>query len=76
MTLHISQTLRISQPDNAEVRLSHLVALASAVVHAQEGLGEGGHIADFQAFETMVQAAQPLLDALSERALLPVRRDR
>ena len=59
----------------AMVSLDHLVALASAVVHAQEARAPGGHPADWAAFETTVQAAQPLLHDLAGLALLPVRRD-
>jgi hypothetical protein len=66
--------ITFNDDDTVTVRLSDLMALASAVVHADEGRGPTGHVADWQAFESNATAARPILDRLDQLALLPVRR--
>lgn len=67
--------MKFNPDGTVTVATTTLVALASAVVHAQEGLSSQGHSVDWTAFDTMVQVAQPLLDDLDKMAMLPVRRD-
>lgn len=68
-------TLKFNPDGTITVPASDLIALGSAVVHAQEFMSLGGNPVDKSAFDTMVQTAQPLLEALGKMALLPVRRD-
>jgi hypothetical protein len=52
-----------------------LIAMGSAVIHAEELASPQGHGFDKVAFDTAVQQARPLLDEMDQKALLPVRRD-
>ena len=68
-----------------EVDTRQLIALASALVHADECLHNGnvrvqalrthGPSQDLTAMETMLVVAKPLMSDLQKQGFLPVRRD-
>lgn len=57
---------------------SVLIKLGSALVHAEELLSPGGHVADKQAFDSLMQDRElrEWMDAMDRATFLPVRRDR
>lgn len=59
---------------HAFVAVDQLVALASAVIHAEEAISKNGVPEDVEAFRTALTYADPLMQVLDRMALLPLKR--